>query len=103
VRITAVEWGREPPSLDTVTREAEGEAKEGLKLLNQPEQYTTADGRIFIRASYKNEREKPPRWEAHVETVADGQLITLDIFAGSANELLDLESKTIDSFLKSAR
>ncbi len=103
VRITTQPWTAEPPSLDSAARDAEEKAKEGSTLLGQPEQTSSPGGRVFIRTSYQDAHEDPPRWESRVETLANGQLITLEIYATSAAELLDLEAKTVDEFMRAAQ
>jgi len=100
VRIMALEWSGEPPSLDTVEHDAEEKVKLGVTLLHPPTEYKVA-GQVFIRAEYKDERQKPQQWECHVQTVAKGYLLTLEIYAGSEEELLQAGS-TVDSFSVSA-
>jgi len=100
VRIMVVEWSAEPPSLDTVAHDAEEKAKQGVTLLNPPTEYKVG-GQVFLRADYKDESQKPPQWECHVQTVARGYLLTLEIYAGSAEELLQAAS-TVTSFSVSA-
>jgi hypothetical protein len=96
VRIMAVEWSAEPPSLDTVAHDAAEKANQGVTLLNPPTEYKVG-GQVFIRADYKDESQKPPQWESHVQTLARGYLLTLEIYAGSAEDLQQAAS-TMSSF-----
>ena len=93
LRITAMEWSLPELTLDTVKRDAERMEGAGMNLMRSPEVYSIGEQQLF-RADFENTRTNPHSWMCHIQTVVEGYLHTLEIFAADKQELEQLARTT---------
>jgi thiol-disulfide isomerase/thioredoxin/Tfp pilus assembly protein PilF len=93
LRITAMEWSQPELTLDSVKRDAERMGRIGMNLVRAPEEYSMGEQQLF-RADFENTRSSPHSWVCRIQTVVEGHLLTLEIFATDQQELEQLASTT---------
>jgi thiol-disulfide isomerase/thioredoxin len=93
LRITAMEWSLPELTLDTVKRDAERMEGAGMNLVRSPEEYSIGEQQLF-RTDFENTRTNPHSWMCYIQTVVEGYLLTLEIFAADKQELEQLAPTT---------
>jgi thiol-disulfide isomerase/thioredoxin len=86
ILITATEGMMEELSLDSVAPNARAFERAGLKMMGEPQEFAAGEQHCF-RTDFADTARTPQRWLTRIDTTVEGYVISVQIIAGSQQEL----------------